>query len=47
MLFTYSEEEKQDIEINKANSKLLYSPKFIAVYPHLLDELTLTEALLF
>lgn len=47
MLFTYSEEEKQDIEISKANSKLIYSPKFIPIYPNLLDELSLTEALLF
>ena len=47
MLFTYSEEEKQDIEINKSNSKLIYSPKFIPIYPSLLDELSLTEALLF
>jgi len=46
--FTYSEEERQELEINKANAKLVFSPKFIPVYPELLDKgLTLTEALIF
>lgn len=34
-LFTYSEEEKQNNEINKQNAKLIYSPKFIPFYPKL------------
>lgn len=46
--FNYSEEEKQENEINKANAKLVFSPKFIPVYPELLKNgLTLTEALIF
>lgn len=45
-MFTYSEEEKQEIEVAKGNSKLIYSPKFIPIYPSLLDTLTFTEALL-
>lgn len=31
-LFTYSEEEKQSNEINKANAKKLYSPEFVPFY---------------
>lgn len=46
-LFTYSEEEKQNNEINKANARLVFSPKFIPVYPHLLEKLTSIEAMLF
>ena len=46
-LLTYSEEEKQDNEIAKENAKLIFSPKFIPVYPQLLDKLTPTEAILF
>jgi hypothetical protein len=46
MYFTYPEEEKQENEIAKANSKLVYSPKFIPLYPNLLDRYTLTEAFL-
>jgi len=47
MLLTYSEEEKQDNEINASNASLLFSPKFIPVYPDLLDRLTFAEALIF
>lgn len=46
-LFTYSEEEKQNNEINKANASLVFSPKFIPFYPKLLDTLTITETLLY
>lgn len=47
VLFTYDENEKQEQEIDKTNAKLIFSPKFIPIYPNLLDRLTLTEALLF
>lgn len=45
--FTYSEEEKQENEINKDTANLVFSPKFIPVYPKLLDVLTMTEAFIF
>lgn len=47
-LFTYSEEEKQQNEVNKSNSKLAFSPKFIPFYPTL-SEIWLdnTEILLY
>lgn len=32
MLFTYSEDEKQENEMNKANAKLVFSPEFIPYY---------------
>jgi predicted transcriptional regulator len=32
-LFTYSEEEKQQNEINRENAKLVFSPEFIPYYP--------------
>lgn len=47
MLMTHSEEEKQQNEINKTNAKHVFNPKFIPVYPNLLDQLTNTEALIF
>lgn len=37
MLFTYSEEEKQENEIDHENAKLVFSPKFIPFYPELLQ----------
>lgn len=47
-MFTYSEEERQSNEINRENARLVFSPKFIPVYPELLKRgLTVTEALLF
>jgi len=47
-LLTYSEEEKQNHEIASSNAKLVFSPKFIPVYPDLLDRgLSVTEALIF
>jgi len=47
-LFTYDENEKQEIEINTSNAKLVFSPKFIPVYPVLLEKgLTIIEALVF
>lgn len=47
-LFTYSEEERQQQQINAANASHIFSPKFIPVYPQLLKSgLTLTEALIF
>jgi hypothetical protein len=46
-LFTYSEEERQNNEINKANASLVFCPKYIILHTQLLDYLTLTEATLF
>lgn len=47
-LFTYSESEKQQQEIDSNNAKLVFSPKFIPMYPELLKRgLTLTEAMIF
>lgn len=46
-LFTYSEEEKQNNEINKANAWLVFSPSFIILHTFLLDYMTTNEALLF
>ena len=47
-LFTYSENEKQQNEITEANAKLIFSPKFIPVYPELLRRgLSVTEAMIF
>ena len=43
-LFTYSEEEKEENRINKANAELVLRPKFIPVYPSMLEELSLLEA---
>jgi len=47
VLITYSEDEKQENEINKANAKLVFSPKYIPIYPQLLDILTPTEAIIY
>lgn len=46
-LFTYSEEERQNNEINKANASLVFSPKYIILHTELLDYLSLIEATLF
>lgn len=47
-LFTYNDEEKQRHEINEANSKLVFQPKFIPFYPELLElGLTYLECLLY
>lgn len=47
-LFTYSEEEREQQEVNSANAKLVFSPKFIPLYPQLLKNgYTITEAIIF
>lgn len=47
-LFTYSEEERQQNEINRSNASVVFSPKFIPLYPALLkDGFTITEVLVF
>lgn len=46
-LFTYSEEERQNNEINKANASLVFSPTYIILHTFLLDYMTTNEALLF
>jgi len=47
-LFTYSEEEKQQNDINKENAKLIFSPEFIPFYIEMLDFwLTNLEVLLY
>lgn len=46
-LFTYSEEERQNNEINKTNASLVFSPPYIILHTKLLDHLTLLEATLF
>lgn len=48
MLFTYSEKEKQQNEINKENAKLVFAPKFIPLYPSLMDNgLSRSEAIVY
>lgn len=42
-LFTYSEQEKQENQINKENAKAVFSPKFIPFYPSIKKEYELTE----
>ncbi len=47
-LFTYSESEKQEWEMNKNNADLILRPKFIPLYPKLLqDGYWLVESILF
>lgn len=47
-LFTYDEEEKQKNEINKNNAWLILTPKFIPMYPELLQKwFTITESCLY
>lgn len=47
-LFTYSEKEREQNEINRDNAKLVFSPKFIPFYPKLLGfGLSVTECLVF
>lgn len=36
-LFTYSEEEKEEARLNKMNAELVLKPKFIPLYPKLLQ----------
>lgn len=38
MLFTYSEEEKQEQEVKNAHSKLIYSPHHITIYMDLINK---------
>lgn len=48
ILFTYSEEEKQENMSNRSNAKLVFSPKFIPFYPKLSEcWLDNTEILLY
>lgn len=48
ILFTYSEEEKQENMSNRSNAKLVFSPKFIPCYPKLSEcWLDNTEILLY
>lgn len=42
-LFTYSEEEKQSIEVAHANASLVFAPEFIPFYPNVQKEYTLTD----
>lgn len=47
-LFTYSESEKQENEMNKNNAELILNPKFIPLYPKLLQNgYGLVESILF
>jgi hypothetical protein len=46
-LFTYDEGEVLSNKVNKANAKLVFSPKFLVVYPKMLDELTPVEVLIY
>lgn len=47
-LFTYNESEKQEHEINKNNAELVLNPKFIPLYPKLLQNgYGLVESILF
>ena len=45
--FTYDEEEKQNIEIAKANSDLVFNPKYIIIQTEWLNELSLIQAYMF
>lgn len=48
MLLTYDENERQQIEINKNNAWLVFSPKFIPFYPKLLNLwLNISECLVY
>ena len=48
MMFTYSEEEQEENRIAKNNAALVLKPKFIPVYPELLQQwYSIMEALLF
>lgn len=48
MMFTYSEEEQEENRIAKNNAALVLKPKFIPVYPELLQKwYSIMEALLF
>lgn len=49
MLFTYSEEEKQQNEINESNAEKVFSPEFIPFYPAVQKQfdLTNTETLIY
>lgn len=49
MMFTYSEEERQQNEINRENAKLVFNPKFVPFYPLVMSQYNITylETLLF
>ena len=47
MLFTYSEEEKEENSLNKLNASLVLKPKFIPVYTSMLKDLSLLEATIY
>lgn len=49
VLMTYSEEDRQNAEINRGNANLVFSPKFIPYYPEVAIKFSLTpiETLLF
>lgn len=42
-LFTYSEEEKQEQEVNKANAELIFQPAFIPFFPNIQRQYNLTD----
>lgn len=44
MFFTYSEEEKQQNEINRENAERLFRPKFIPFYPEVVERYGLTNS---
>jgi hypothetical protein len=47
MMFTYSEEEQEGNRIAKNNAALVLKPKFIPLYPKMLDDgYSLMEALI-
>ena len=47
MLFTYSEDEKEEQRLNKLNASLVLKPKFIPVYTGMLKDLSLLEATIY
>lgn len=42
-LFTYSAEEQEENQINRANAKLIFSPEFIPFYPKIQKDYDLTD----
>ncbi len=47
MLFTYSEDEREEQRLNKLNADLVLNPQFIPVNPRMLQRYSLLEATLF
>lgn len=47
MMFTYSEEEQEENKIAKNNADCVFRPKFIPVYPAMLQHFSLIEAAIF